>query len=149
MVATHADLNTDTLFWMHGLSKNLTVGEAWAHVKTDLAEAARKDIGFHWVQCELNLLGDPTLDMRAREPFVPKVKAPAAIMSGRKQKVAIDAGRPGLTVCLWKGGEVYRVETTGEDGKAALEVAAKTPGKLLLTVSGPSANAFLGEIKVK
>ena len=139
---------TYTRFWVNGLSKNLTTGEAFAAAKADLADDARKSPGFHWCQCELNLLGDPTLDMRANDPVKLKVTVPKTVSTGAGS-ITVQVGRPGMTVCLWKGDEVYTVAKTGTDGTAKVDVHPRTTGKLLITVAGPSANTYVGEIAVE
>jgi Peptidase family C25 len=158
---------TLTRFWVNGLSKNLTAGEAFAAAKADLAADARKGPGYHWDQCEMVLLGDPTLDLRARDPRYVEVGGPTDVRSG-KQVIRIRcAGKPqhisfeggggmvklhgikGLTVCLWKNDEVYAVARTDADGWVRLSVSPRTPGDMLLTVSGPSVNAYVGKIVVK
>ena len=55
---------------------------------------------------------------------------------------------PGLDVCLWKGEEIYRVITADKTGKASFEVDLKTPGALLITVTGPAANTTTRDVPV-
>lgn len=137
-----------TRYWVEGLSGDLTTGEALARAKAGFAEEARANDGYHWVLSELNLLGDPTLDMRARDPITPTVEAPERLARGAKD-VTIDVGVPALTVCLWKGEEVYAVTTTDAAGKATIHVEAASAGTLLLTVSGPSVNTVTRSIAVE
>jgi len=139
---------TLTRFWVNGLSMNLTAGEAFARTKADLATDARKSPGFHWAQCEINLLGDPTLDLRADDPTTPNVTAPKIIKVG-KQKIKVSCGKANLHVCLWQEGEFYVLGKTDENGHVELEVDAKKIGQVLLTVSGPSMNAYSGTIWVQ
>ena len=136
-----------TRYWINGLSNGLTTGEALARAKQDLAKDAQGNLGFHWVLSELNLLGDPTLDMRANDPVTPTVSAPKRCTVG-SQSVTVNAGTPGLTVCLWKGDDVYQVATTNPRGIAKLAVAPSTRGELLLTVSGPSVNTVTRTLPV-
>lgn len=131
-----------TAFWSEGLGKNLTVGEAYMAAKAALTDDAKKTAGYHWCLCELTLLGDPTLDLRARDPVTPEIGAPKSIETG-KQKFAVTAP-DGLTVCLWKGDEVYAVGKAGE-----FEIAPATAGTLRVTVSGPNANAVTVEVEVR
>jgi len=137
-----------THFWINGLSKNMTAGEALYAVKEAFEAQGVKHAGVHWVCSEINLLGDPTLDLRANVPFTPEVEAPAQVSVG-KASVAVNTGKPGLTVCLWKGDECYQVAQTGEEGTAVIAVETKSAGDLKLAVTGPSANAYLGSIAVK
>ena len=60
-----------TRYWMNGLSpredgRYRTLGQAFTAMKGEMAGHAARTAGYHWCQCELNFLGDPTLDMRAR-----------------------------------------------------------------------------------
>ena len=79
---------TMTRFWANALTKQpngryLTAGEAFAKTKAEMAPHAEKTVGYHMVQCELNLLGDPTLDLRAADPVSPKIEAPAKLALGK------------------------------------------------------------------
>ena len=58
-----ATTTTMTHFWKYALEENRTVGEAFAMVKADMIEDANKNPGYHFVQVELNFLGDPTLSL--------------------------------------------------------------------------------------
>lgn len=138
---------TLTRFWTHGLRDNLTVGEAFRRAKIDMEEAARKHHGYHWVQSELNLLGDPSLDMRARDPQTPKPKAPASIPSG-EHVIVLSAGAPHATVCLWKGDEIYLTVKADAKGEVRAEIGPHTPGLLLATVSGPNLNVVSVRIRL-
>lgn len=138
---------TFTSFWVFGLEQGLTTGEAWAAAKADMAEDAKKERGFHWCQCELNLLGDPTLDMRPTTAFDLEVIAPDTISAG-EQRIRVQTGRAGMTVCLWKGQEVYVIATADDDGVAVLDAAPETAGDLLITVYSANANVWTGAIRV-
>tara|TARA_R110002072_G_scaffold1287_5_gene10438 strand:- start:750 stop:2330 length:1581 start_codon:yes stop_codon:yes gene_type:complete len=129
-----------TRYWVQGLTKNLTTGEALAAAKAELGSDAKNNHGYHWVLCELNLLGDPTLDMRAEAPVPLEVQAPARLAAGQ-QTVTIKTGRPGVTVCLWQGETTYVVVTTDAEGLARIEADALA-GEMLLTLSGPSLNTL-------
>ena len=139
---------TMTRYWSHGLGKGLTTGEAFMKAKADMVKDAQKTAAYHLCICELNLLGDPTLDMRAKAPRKPKVTAPKSVGTG-KQKIVVTTDAPGSVVCLWKGKDVYAVKTAGKDGKAAFEVAPKTAGTILATVTGTNLNSATAKIAVK
>lgn len=66
-----ATTTTMTLFWKYALETDRTVGEAFARAKTDLAPDAKKTAGYHFVQCEVNLLGDPTLTVSGKHHPAP------------------------------------------------------------------------------
>lgn len=142
---------TMTRFWVNGLTRQedggyLTAGEAFARTKAHMAQHAEKTAAYHAIQCEINLLGDPTLDLRAVNPSTPSCDAPAQINVGSQELVVTTT--PGATVCAWKGNEVYAVAKADAKGRVALEIAPAKPGKMLLTVSGPNLNAALKTIEV-
>jgi len=143
---------TMTRFWVHALTKQpdgryLTAGQAMASVKADMAPHAAKTEGYHMIQCELNLLGDPTLDLRACDPVTPALKAPKSLTAG-KQTLNVTTS-PGAMVCGWKGDEVYAVALANMQGKASLKIAPTTAGKLLLTACGPCFNTVCREITIR
>lgn len=138
---------TMTRYWLNGLGNGLTTGEAAMKALGGSKEDAEKSAAYHLCICELNLLGDPTLDMRAKDPRRPRVEVPARIALG-KQKIEIQSDAPGATVCLWKGLEVYSVATADAEGKATLEVEPTTPGELLVTVGGASLNSVTAAVEV-
>jgi len=137
-----------TRYWSNGLGSGLTTGEALMKAKAAMAHDACKTAGYHLCICELNLLGDPTLDMRANIPHTPKLESPAHISTG-KQSVEIVTDAPESTVCLWKGREVYSVATAGVDGKAEFNIEPTSAGDLFVTVSGANLNSVTKSIAVK
>lgn len=137
-----------TRFWTAGLKKNLTIGEAWASARAALAEDAAGHPGYHWCECELNLLGDPTLDIRSGDPVTPTIEAARSIPVG-KQTVRVKTGVAGAKICLWMGDQVYETAVADETGAARVEITTGAPGQLLLTVSGPHLNARQVRIPVR
>lgn len=131
-----------TRFWVNGLKqhdgKYLSAGHAFAKMKEQMTAHAVRSAGYHMVQCELNLLGDPTLDMRAQAPKTPALEAPAGLKTG-SQSITIKTA-PGLTVCLSKGAEVYAITTADAEGNATLTIAPRSAGELLVTASGANHN---------
>lgn len=138
---------TMTRYWANGLGSGATTGEALMKAKAAMKRDAQRTAGYHLCICELNLLGDPTLDMRATTPKRPVLSIPKEIRAGR-QKVEIRTGVPGSTVCLWKGEEVYAVSKVGDSGSAEIEIAPATKGAVRVAVTGPSLNAVIGTIRV-
>jgi len=139
---------TMTRYWSNGLGSGLTTGESLMKAKAAMADDARKTAGYHLCICELNLLGDPTLDMRADIPRTPKLESPDHITTGR-QSVEITTDAPKSTICLWKGLEVYSVAATGANGKVKFNIEPASPGDLLVTVFGTNLNAVTKSIIVK
>lgn len=147
---------TMTRFWMNGLSPDelgryRTAGQAFMRMKQEMTPHAERTEGYHWCQSELNLLGDPTLDLRADDPISPAMDLPEAI-AVEPTELVIRTGltdRPGARVTLWKAEEVYQSVEVDEQGVARVTLEVKTPGDLLVTVSGPSVNAVLATIRVE
>jgi len=142
---------TMTRFWVHALTRQadgryLTAGEAFSRVKADLAPHAAKTEGYHMIQCELNLLGDPTLDLRAQDPVTPTLELPKSLAVG-KGTLEVTT-EPGATVCAWKGDEVYALARADKKGKATLAISPRTAGKMLVTACGPCINTVCREITV-
>ncbi|NQU23438.1 MAG: hypothetical protein HQ567_19325 [Candidatus Nealsonbacteria bacterium] len=136
-----------TLFWQLGLGKNLTTGEALSAAKAAMTADAVRTAGYHWCLCEINLLGDPTLSMRAKAPTTPKVTLPDRIVLGNRT-LTVKTDTPGATVCVWKGDEVYAVVEAADQGAAVLPIAPHTPGTMLVTVSGPNLNTVTTSVPV-
>jgi hypothetical protein len=134
-------------FWANGLGENIEAGRALMTAKAGMAEDARKSANFHLCLCELNLLGDPTLDLRASNPRIAKASLPEKIAAER-QVLKIQTNAPGARVCAWKPGEVYVVAVSDGTGLATIEIAPKTEGEMSLTVSGLGLNALSGSIQV-
>ncbi|MDA8564334.1 C25 family cysteine peptidase, partial [Mariniblastus sp.] len=61
-----------TKFWEAALSEDVTLGEAFRQVKINMTDKARENDGYHLCQCELNLLGDPSLSTLLR-PTILKI----------------------------------------------------------------------------
>ncbi len=145
------DGTTETLsrFWHHALKGGLTAGEAVQAARADMAEHAAKTSGYHWCQCELNLLGDPTLDLRAGDARLPKLDVPAEVTTGEAVTIAVRTDAPGATVCLWQRGGLYSVLEADGDGlvEAVLEVGVGEA--ISVTVCGPDLNVAQAEIAVR
>ena len=138
---------TMTRYWANGLGGGKTTGMALMIAKAQMVSDAKKTAGYHLCICELNLLGDPTLDMRAVAPRQPKCTVPARILV-QKQILKIETDAPGATVCVEKTGEIYAVVTCDEQGRAEVELTPATSGKLQVTLSGLGLNAVTTAVAV-
>lgn len=138
---------TMTRYWENGLGHGMTTGEALMKAKSQMASDAKDASGFHLCICELNLLGDPTLDMRADSPRNPQVTFDDQVSVG-KQRFEVRTDSPGSTVCLWKGQEYYSVKKADEDGIAKFSLETKTPGELSVGVTGPNLNSRTAKVRV-
>ncbi len=135
---------TMTRYWVHGLGESKTTGEAIMLAKADMAKDAKASPNYHLCVCELNLLGDPTLDMRARTPRNPQVKIPDSFPSG-SQTIRLSTDTPGATICLWQE-DVYLVGQTDANGEIAFDCNLNTNKTAKLSVSGPSLNTQILEV---
>ena len=135
---------TMTNYWSFGLGEGATTGHAMMKAKQAIAKDAAKVKNFHLCICELNLLGDPTLDMRAKTPRTPALKCEST-MADSKTRVVITTDAPGSTVCLWDSKDSYFVATADGDGKSEFVIEADA-SKYMATVSGPSLNSVSSKV---
>lgn len=139
---------TLTRYWKHGLGKQqLSTGEAFMKAKADMAADGKKSPAYHLCLSEINLLGDPTLDMRAEAPKTPTIECPKSIKSG-SQRLKIVTSQPGSTVCLWQKGQLYKLEQSDKNGEVQFLINVKKQD-LRVTVSGPSLNTVTKTIEVE
>ena len=129
---------TMTRYWSLGLGGGNTTGHALMKAKHGMAEDASDAAAYHLCVCELNLLGDPTLDMRAESPRKPQIQLLAETVDG-KQQVIVKTDAPGSTVCISNQDE-YLVVQADEQGTAKVFVESDT-SKMTYTVSGPNLNS--------
>lgn len=137
-----------TKFWTHGLNKQSTLGEAFAAAKSSMAKDANEHAGYHWVLCELNLLGDPTLDIRAKAPQQCKVKH-ELVRTADKMTLNITTNAPGAIVCLWSGDALYVSAPADDKGHATFNLDKSIKGNALLAVSGRNLNAYTAVIQLE
>ncbi len=138
---------TMTRYWVNGLGHNASTGHALMKAKHEMAADAKKSHAFHLCICELNLLGDPTLDMRAKPPVVPEVEI-VAKSEDKKHSVTVNTNAPGCTVCCWEPNGVYEVKTADKNGTAKFRFGAQAK-QLSVTVSGSSVNSKTQKILLK
>lgn len=133
---------TMTRYWCGGLGDGLTTGESLMRAKAEMATDAARSPGYHLCICELNLLGDPTLDMRPSAPRVAEASLPERLILGTTQQLQVVTDAPGSTVCLWKKGEAFAVVTAEASGKASITLPAElSAGDATVSVSGRGLNA--------
>ena len=138
---------TMTRYWQNGLGeKAASTGHAIMQAKQAMAEDAAKSANFHLCVCELNLLGDPTLDMRAQNVRRPEVTYSIETGAGSSAlNVSTDA--PGSTVCVWGGGN-YSTAVAGKNGVAAFTISHRGALELDIAVSGSSLNSVTQKAKI-
>ncbi len=118
------------------------------HALHDLTPDAERSAAYHLCACELNLLGDPTLDMRASAPNAPSIQVADTCELGDRS-IVINTDAPGATVCIWKGHEVYEHTQADATGRAEFPLRLTTPGALRVTVAGPNLNTTSKTVRVR
>ena len=126
---------TMTRYWTYGLGGNHTTGESIMKAKNAMKDDASKSPSYHLCVCELNLLGDPTLDMR---PNVPKVPSVSLSQSKDDRSLVVSTSIPNCTVTIWSKHGVYHAEKADQRGDAKFSV--KKDEDLMITVAGESLN---------
>ena len=140
---------TMTQYWLAGLSEGRSTGEALMTAKSKLVDDAKKSAGYHLCICEINLLGDPTLDFRAQAPSTPKVEVPESLPSGVGVSFVVATDAPGATVCFWMKGEAYFLKKADAKGRATITLRASAAGEVLVTVSGRNLNSVARSIRIE
>ena len=141
------DGTTETLtrFWRHALEKNMTLGDAFRAAKEDMTTHARKTDGYHFVQCELNLLGDPTLDVRASA--VNPINASATLtISGNGETTVTVEGADGCSVCVWDKAGWYQTAKSNSNEKIILQTNRNITGPIHVTAYAPNRNVWVSEL---
>ena len=138
---------TMTQYWALGLGGDLTTGEALMSAKSTLVEDARRSASYHLCISEINLLGDPSLEMRADTVRTPALEAPDRITPDARE-ITVRTDAPGATVCLWMGSDVYEVVRANDRGEATIAIEPQKEGDLLVTVSGPSLHTVSRTVRV-
>ena len=127
-----------TKFWISALKDRMTIGEAFKQVKMDMESLARKNDGFHMLQCELNLLGDPTLDPRPEPPT--NFKGRVRVKSGN----IIASGFAGATLCVWNGSDHYEILKAGEGRATEIDLKERV-GTYSVAAFGSGFNTWVKE----
>lgn len=128
-----------TNYWTFGLSEGCSTGHAMMRAKDAIGSEAKESSAIHLCICELNLLGDPTLDMRAQTPATPSVEIKSkSVKAGHEITVSTDA--PGCQLCMWNGTEEYQVATADDKGKV-VAILKSSPADVTFTVSGANLNS--------
>ena len=131
---------TMTRYWSFGLGEGNSTGHAIMKAKNAMASDAAASAAYHLCVCELNLLGDPTLDMRAKTPRRSKFDVTNAATFDGKFQFDVETDAPGCTVCVWQGQDGYSTKTTDASGKASFSMNP-TGGKATVTVAGANLNS--------
>ena len=130
---------TMTNYWSFGLGEGNSTGHAMMKAKQAMAEDATSADAYHLCICELNLLGDPTLDMRAETPRNPKLK-PSVRKLDSGSEITVKTDAPEATICLWNQKDIYEVATADKKGNAKFVVNGDLK-RCKVSVSGQNLNS--------
>ena len=123
-----------TKFWETALTEDMTIGEAFRKVKIDMTDKARQNDGYHMCQCELNLLGDPSLPIHPAPPdnFDDlEIRCVDKLVKIRGARLA--------DVCVWDGKDDYQTVKTNRFGFARIKLKSE-PKEYQIAVSGKGHN---------
>ena len=113
---------TMTRFWQHGVEAPTTIGEAYTAMKADLAERAASHPNFHMCICELNLLGDPSLQIHAAPPRTLDPIFPDSLSSG-KSKLVLSGLAAGALVTVSDGEQIFFRGEASRAGKVVEQIS--------------------------
>jgi hypothetical protein len=105
--------------------------------------------------CEyaFNLQGDPLVPIWTADPTAMTVNYPLAVPDKTSTyRVHVEDGSgdlSGVTVCVWKGDEVYDSANTNSSGDVAFTISPTTPGTLYMTATKLNYLPYEGETQVK
>jgi len=132
-----------TKFWETALTGNVTIGEAFREVKIAMTDNARKNDGFHMCQCELNLLGDPSLAIHPAPPSnFEKLKITCV------DKLLKVRGPKEANVCVWDGKDDYRLLETNRFGFGKVKLKSD-PDKYQIAISAKGHNTHYQPVPTK
>lgn len=141
--------HTMTRYWMAGMNEKATTGEALMKAKNEMIFDAKNSEAYHLCICEINLLGDPTLDMRSATPRTPELEVDRDVSLG-KSTFNVSTAIPGSTVCVWKENDgIYEVAKTDEFGKASFNLNMTNQGDLIVSASGININSVVTKVQVQ
>ena len=131
-----------TKFWEVALTEDLTLGEAFRKVKIDMTEKARANDGFHMCQCELNLLGDPSLSVHPAPPS--NLEDLRIVCTDKLVKIR---GAKEADVCIWDGKDDYQLVKTNRFGFARIELKSE-PKEYQIAVSAKGHNTHYQDVLI-
>ncbi len=142
----------DNRFFFELLKNKRSLGEALAYSKIYYLPFSRQKNVYRWHQYQVNLLGDPEINVWSKEPCSLDVFSPNEIPRG-EERILINVsyqGKPvkNALVCLSKDNESYSRGYTDEKGEIFLKTVAHTQTNFSLTVTAPNFYPLEREIPV-
>jgi hypothetical protein len=101
-----------------------------------------------------HLFGDPETPLWTQSPEPLQVEHPGLLCFGESMPVTVtvrdNLGETveGATVCLYKEGEVYEIQTTNGDGLATFNIEPSSCGELQITVTKQNYKPYISEIPI-
>ncbi|MCF7809955.1 T9SS type A sorting domain-containing protein [bacterium] len=130
-------------------AENITkIGETNQDSKEDIVDMCGSG-GMRWCYFQVNLLGDPIMDIWTDEPEEFEINCQDVIMLGSEEFSVTVEGVEGATVCISKDGDIYGLGVTDENGYVLLDfdepVSDVEP--LTLVVTAHNYMPYYGEIE--
>ncbi len=130
----------DFKFYKYLLDEDSSViGSTHAHSKDYYAYSARSQDVWRWCYYDLNLFGDPDMQLWDSTPTQLTVASADTIPTGTQnfQVTVTRGGSPvyNALVCCYKPGELHEIARTGWNGVASLTINPATTGTMYLTTS--------------
>ncbi|MDI6839590.1 MAG: C25 family cysteine peptidase [bacterium] len=130
----------DKGFYRNIFKENIThIGQILAKTKLDYIAFSREPDVYRWHQYQLNLLGEPELNIWTDSPCSLEVAHPESISIGESLfRIAVKNGSTpirGALVCCMKPNEVYDRIYTNEIGEASFYINPSSIGSLKVTVT--------------
>ncbi|MDD2889256.1 MAG: C25 family cysteine peptidase [bacterium] len=143
----------DEDFYFNLFKSNITkIGKTLATTKLDYVPFSRDKNVYRWHQYELNLFGDPELDIYTDTLSMLNVECPDSLPVGTsKLKINVRNDNTPVAnalVCCYKGNEVYERDFTNESGEINFTISPSSAGNLLLTVTGHNFYQYQSIIKI-
>jgi hypothetical protein len=131
------------------LFDNYRLGDCFSHHKN---EAYQSSTLMRYIFTELTLLGDPDLSIWTDDPQTLTASHDATLPLGPSAlTVHVEDASGDLedaTVCLWKGDQVYLIDTTDAYGDASFALTIPTDGTLQVTATKRNYKPYLGSVDV-
>ncbi|MDP8238860.1 MAG: C25 family cysteine peptidase [Candidatus Hatepunaea meridiana] len=124
------------------------IGETNQDSKEDLAAWASNNAGMRWIFYEMNLFGDPAMDIWTDEPEEFDPEYTGVIFLGDQEFTLDVEGVEGAIVCLSRGAEIIAAGLTDDNGHIELEFdePLNEPGEVDLTITAHNYLPFREEI---
>ncbi|NQU06136.1 MAG: hypothetical protein HQ568_08590, partial [Calditrichaeota bacterium] len=97
------------------------IGETNQDSKEDIVNMCGSG-GMRWCYFQVNLLGDPIMDIWTEEPEEFDINCQDVILLGSEEFSVTVEGVEGATVCLSEDGDIYGLGVTDENGEVLLEL---------------------------